>query len=113
MELNKGYIAWLLMTNDIAVERAIVAIYNRQTEMEKEAKETIKCNGVGFTASDAKFGSYMAKWILSGKKLSGVYLEKGRKMSIKYCDQLLQIALEKQNKEKMYIENERKAIQEK
>jgi hypothetical protein len=70
------------------VERAIVAVYQRQTALEKQAECTSQDNNVGFSACDAHSGSYMAKWILGGRSLSGKWLEKGRKMALKYCGQL-------------------------
>lgn len=86
------YIKWLLNMNDRAVERAIVAIYNRQTEDEQNAQDTKHSNGVGFSGADARLGSYYAKWIMSGKHLSGNHLVKARLMSYKYVRQLSEIA---------------------
>jgi len=83
----------LLEKNDKAVERAVVAIYNLQTNTEKSAESTMVLNDIGFAANDAPMGSYLAKWILSGKKLSGKFLMIARKMAIKYRKQLLEIAL--------------------
>ena len=76
-----------------AVERAVVAIYRRQTEDEKEAYETKHHNRVGFAACHAGLGTYYAKWILSGKHLSGSHVERARKMVRHYAGQLHQIAL--------------------
>lgn len=92
---NPAYISLLLFRNDRAVERAIVAIYKRQTEDEKFAGETKHSNGVGFSGSDAKLGTYWANWILSGKTLSGNHLLKARRMSLKYIRQLSEIVTEK------------------
>ena len=82
----------LLNSNNIAVERAILAIYNRQTADEKIARNTRYHNTVGFSAADAKTGTYLAKWLLSGKHLDGKFLAKGRNIAIKYRRQLLEIA---------------------
>ena len=52
-------------------------------------------NTVGFSAADAKTGTYLAKWLLSGKHLDGKFLAKGRNIAIKYRRQLSEIAAEK------------------
>jgi hypothetical protein len=83
------YIGWLLTTSDRAVERAIVCLYNRQTADEKSEGNTKHSNGRGFSASDAPKGSYMAKWILSGKHLTGQYMIDAKMMSFKYINQLV------------------------
>jgi hypothetical protein len=74
------------------VERAIVAIYNRQTADEKGTEQTRWQNGVGFNGPDAHYMSYLARWILSGRHLSGKHLERGRKRVLKYAGQLAEIA---------------------
>ena len=89
---NEEKIVSLLDTSDKAVERAIVAIYNRQTIDEKATNHTSKSNNIGFSGADASSGSYYAKWILSGRNLSGKHLDKARNMAKKYRKQLLSIA---------------------
>lgn len=84
-----------LLTSDTAVERAIVAIFHRQTQDEQSSHCTKHSNGIGFSGVDASLGTYLAKWILSGKHLSGRFLVKGRGMAQKYRGQLLDIAKEK------------------
>ena len=83
----------LLDRSQTAVERAVVAIYRRQTEDEKAAYETKHHNRVGFAACHAGLGTYYAKWILSGKHLSGSHVERARRMVRHYAGQLHQIAL--------------------
>lgn len=93
--MNKAsadYIGWLLATNDRAVERAIICLYNRQTVDEKMAADTKHCNGRGFSAGDARKGTYMAKYILTGKRLSGQWLVDARGMAFKYIGQLVEEA---------------------
>ena len=80
----------LLLKNDRAVERAIIVLFNRQTHTEQQAGHTSESNGRGFNAFDAESGSYYAKWIQSGRSLSGRHLEKARKMSQRYVRQLLE-----------------------
>jgi len=82
----------MLKNSDHAVERAILAIYNRQTESEKNVDAAIVDNGIGFSGADASSGSYIAKWILSGRKISGKFVDKARHIAIKYRRQLVSIA---------------------
>lgn len=89
---NKDSIVALIERNDRAVERAIVAIFDRQTIEEQCSEVTMNHNGVGFTAAHAKLGSYYAKWVKRGKRLSGSHLEKARAIAKKYHRQLLEIA---------------------
>jgi len=114
MEMAKNsseYIQFLLAKNDIAVERAIVAIYRRQTRDERDSNSTIEPNGIGFSGTDARLGSYYAKWVLSGKNLSGQHLIKARNMAYKYTRQLVEIATQKMEAEKAYVDSERASIQ--
>lgn len=82
----------LLQTNNTAVERGILAIYKRQTNDEKITHNTRHHNNVGFSAADARTGTYLANWLLSGKHLNGKFLDKGRSIAIKYRKQLTEIA---------------------
>jgi len=86
------YIDNLLITNDKAVERAIVALYKLQTPEEQAGKRTNDRNGIGFNQNDAPLGTYCAKWVLSGKRLSGPYLDKSRQLALRYHRQLSVIA---------------------
>ena len=61
----------LLASNDRAVERAMVVIFQRQTPDEQQAAHTSHNNGRGFSAFDAKMGTYYARWVLSGRSLTG------------------------------------------
>jgi hypothetical protein len=89
---TEARIVELLSTNALAVERAMVAIYNLQTADERESGETRRLNGVGFSGAHARKGTYYAKWVLNGKRLSGKHLESARKMALSYRKQLLMLA---------------------
>lgn len=89
---TKEAIERLLKENDRAVERGLVAIYHRQTSEEQNSKTTIHRNGMGFSGAHASYGSYLAKWILSGKHLNGNHLVKGRSLILHYTGQLLEVA---------------------
>lgn len=90
--MNKQEIIELLRVNDRAVERAVVAIFRRQTEDEKVARATKHSNGVGFNGPDSKICSYYANWVLSGRRLTGNHLDKCRERMYKYAGQLEEIA---------------------
>ena len=82
----------LLLKNPCAVERGLVAIYNCQTKDEKHMDNTYVTNHVGFSAAHVRMGSYMAKWILGGRHLSGRYKKKGLEYALHYIRQLTDIA---------------------
>ena len=85
----------LINTNNAAVERAMVVVFNNQTRDEQRIEATTHNNGIGFAACDARKGSYYAKWVLSGKHLTGRHLERARKMACKYVGQLMAAIAEK------------------
>lgn len=100
-----------------AVTMAIIRLYERQTEDEQHARTARYQNGRGFSAFDAKSGTYMARWATYwGKRgpgayrlLSGKYVEKARKMALRYRRQLLEIAQEKQAIRERQAEQHRQA----
>lgn len=69
----------LLDRNPRAVERGIIRLFIRQEATERSQGQTVKQNGIGFNAFWASSGTYYARWLLSGKRLSGGHLEKARK----------------------------------
>jgi len=90
--MNREQIKSLLLCNNRAVERAMIALYNRQTVDEQHTSTTHQNNGRGFNAYHAKHGTYYAKWVLSGKHLTGSHLDRARKMACHYVGQLVQIS---------------------
>lgn len=80
----------LLLTNDVAVCRAVVRITQYQTEVEKQAEATINRNNVGFTGSDGRLASfakfYNDKGFMTPKQIAYV-----RKRIVKYSGQLIRI----------------------
>lgn len=52
-----------------AIGRALVHLFNRQTEAEKQISNTNVENDKGFTKGDAKTGSITAKYFIKTKKL--------------------------------------------
>ncbi len=100
---EEWYIRWLLDNNPIAVERAILAIYRRQTASEQASDCTHESNGIGFSSFDAPIAGYWASWITgmkngkrtgSGRHLTGKHLDQARRMMHKYVRQLSEIASE-------------------
>jgi hypothetical protein len=89
---TRGEIENMINTSDLAVERGIVAIWQRQTQYERDAGSVVKDNGMGFAAWGARSGSYYANWINSGKHLSGKHLVKARKIAFYHAGQLTNIA---------------------
>lgn len=82
-----------LLKNDIWVNRAILALYERQTSSEKASGTTNVHNGKGFSGFDARWGCYCGTWIKAGKPLTGKYLDKARKLTTsKYLKQITDIA---------------------
>lgn len=103
---TKERIQNLLATNDLAVERSIVAIYDRQTQDEKRDSDTKHDNTVGFRANHASSMSFFARIILKGwgqdghKKrvhLNPAKLEKARRFMMQYHRQLCEIANSKES----------------
>ena len=105
MEYTVDQIKNLLQNNDIAVNRAMVALYNEQTESEKSCNQTNESNGRGFSYRTAPKGTYYAKWVLSGKSLSGYHLDNARKIALFHAKQLTNLANENLQKKKQQQEN--------
>ena len=91
---NKETIQNLLDTNDTAVYRALVQIFNRQTADEKQIESTEENNSVGFTGVDANILTSFAKQYLNRNFLSPKQMVIARKKMKKYWKQLQQIALD-------------------
>lgn len=94
--MSQAAIKVLLMFNDRAVEKAILAIHSRQTDDEQNSRTTLHSNGIGFKANHAKKGAYYAGWIQSGRSLSGWHLTNARNIVLQYSRQLHEIAMAKE-----------------
>jgi hypothetical protein len=93
------------------VGRALVALFERQTQAEQNANTTDNLNGVGFASSDARSGSLTAKSFLKNKTLAAWQLERwmapqkdGFPRICKYVKQLNAIAEAKAVKEHNALE---------
>lgn len=92
MEHTRESICALLNRNLEAVERAMVVLLDRQTEDEKDNEQTKHLNGVGFSSCNARLGTYYGNWVKQGKHLSGVHVDKARRIAIKHVRQLVEVA---------------------
>lgn len=64
MSYTRDQIDNILRTNDRAVERAILRLFELQTADEQNATTTKHDNGRGFRSSDARAGTRFARWLL-------------------------------------------------
>ena len=89
---TRDEIETMVRNQDAAVERAMVAIWERQTADEKETQGTRHHNGRGFAAWSARSGTYYAEWVRSGRRLTGKHLAKARKIALHHAGQLTDFA---------------------
>jgi hypothetical protein len=100
--LTKSQLTALITRNDrVAVEaigRALVHLFNRQTEAEKAANDTRVDNQRGFTAADARQGSIHAKYWLKHRTLQewqiNHWLKPNRKGTLRLAKYWAQLAEE-------------------
>lgn len=88
----KTWVQNLLDTNDLAVCRALVVIFERQTLSEQQSNTTQIWNHVGFSGPHAEICSSFAKQYMSRGSLSPKQLEVARRIMKKYWRQLADIA---------------------
>ncbi len=104
VEWTEEKIKKLLLTNDAAVERALIRLFQKQTAYEQQAERTKMLNGVGFTGLDAKFYTSLTKRVINGYHLTPGQLKalrkpdrRGNAMICKYAGQILKIMAEDAN----------------
>ena len=88
--MTRAQIKALLMSDSVAVGKAMVVLYERQTSAEQHTSTTHVTNGRGFSAFHAKKGTYYAKWVKGGRQLTSYHLANARKMACHYLSQLEQ-----------------------
>jgi hypothetical protein len=88
----KRKIQELIDTNDRAVARGILAIYEYQTASEQSFGSTTDANGVGFSGVDAELLSSFAERLKRGLQLTEKQLPFARKKIRKYWNQLRIVA---------------------
>lgn len=96
MLYTKEIIAEKITTDQAWTERAVVAIFNRQTSDEQYRGTTVERNFVGFNGCDAEIMSSFALWIIRGRRLTPKQLALAQKKIRKYAGQLVSIANEKE-----------------
>lgn len=96
--LDKTYIQALVQNNDNAAIRALLAIYDRQTEAEKAVGVTKEHNGAGFSGAESEILSSFAEWYKAKGFLSPKQLVITKKRLMKYWRQLLEISEAKGHK---------------
>ncbi len=89
---TKESIRELLESNDLAVARAVLRLYQRQTTDEQSVEHTKHKNFRGFNAGDAPFLTSIAKFFERNKYLSPKQTFVARKRVLKYTKQLTDIA---------------------
>lgn len=92
---TKNDITKMLETSDTAVQRALIAIWERQTASEKASQNTHINNSVGFNGFDAGILSSFAEQLQTKGWLSTKQMVITRKRIMKYAGQLADIANEK------------------
>lgn len=86
--MNKTQVQSLLMSNNRAVELALLGLLSRQTSTEQHTSTTIESNGRGFNYRHAEFGTSLAKWVQSGRRLTSRQLSAARPMVCHYWRQV-------------------------
>lgn len=89
---KKQWVLNKLDENSRWVEKAVVAIFNRQTNDEQRTNSTNNNNSMGFNGLDAEFGSSLAKAILKYGKLTPNQAPHARRIIGKYWKQLIEVA---------------------
>lgn len=74
-----------LDSNPLAVERAITFLYERQTRDERAAEETRHNNQVGVKQGHGHRIAYYGRWVGSGRRLTGIHLERARRLAHTYA----------------------------
>lgn len=89
------YLKDLLRTNDTALLRSVVLVYNGQTEEERHKGKSIEDNCIGFDKIDAAEMGAIARKIKAGKVLTKSELAKTRNKMPKYWRQLMVVSKER------------------
>ena len=88
----RAYLQNLVMTNDRALLRAVVLIYDNQTNEEKVWNKSIDWNGIGFNRWDSSEMSEIAKKIKRKEELKQNEIIHARYVMPKYWKQLMKIS---------------------
>lgn len=105
------YIKDLLKNDDKALLRAIVIIYDNQTEEEKRKRLSISENKIGFSKIDVEVMSKIANKIKDGKLLTEGELEMSRNKMTKYWKQLMVYSKNRAELKNMKVQKEAKHVE--
>lgn len=97
MKLNREQFREMLATararNDHRLmERGILVLYALQTDDEQKNNVVRKNNNCGFSKKTNEKGSYIARWLLRGKRVSRQYIEIGYRICYEHSGQLASVA---------------------
>ena len=95
-----------LATDNRWLVRALLALYNRQTEDEKDSQAAKYNNCRGFNSADSMILTSFAQQWLRRNWLSNRQLAKMRRLLMKYSKQLVLIAREKEVAKQIGADNE-------
>lgn len=95
------YLKDLLKSNNKALVKALILIYQNQTIDEQECKESIEENGIGFNKIDAESLTAYAQKVLKGEKLHQRQLVYLKRTLPKYWRQLMVISKKNMQKQKL------------
>lgn len=84
----------ITLRNDLAKIKALLIIYQFQTDEEQKRNGTVENNGIGFTAFDGEVLSSMARNLYEYKSLTDNQMKVVRKGIKKYWKQISIIALQ-------------------
>jgi len=82
----------LILGSDVALERAIIRIWEQQTSIEQETGEAIIVDGVGFNKFDAPLMCKYARQLIAKMHLTSSQKTKARAVMPKYWKQLMRIS---------------------
>ena len=88
----KDYLQELVRTNDRALIKSILVIYERQTDEEKYSGQTTEHNGRGFGKIDAEFFTQIVVQLKHGYPLTDRQMAVARNKMPKYWRQLMQVS---------------------
>lgn len=101
------YLKDLLKRNNKALFKAIILIYDQQTEEEKRTNTSVEGNKIGFSKIDAKELSRIARKLKREEPLTEGELAKSRNKMPKYWKQLMVIGKRNMQKQKVREEQEK------
>jgi len=82
---------WTLVSNDKAVQKAMIDLYHLQTKEEQSHRRTTQANSRGFSSAHAKVGSMFAEKLINGQELSQEQIENARRIALHYVKQIAEL----------------------